>query len=303
MIRTAMVLAAGLGTRMRPLTNDRPKALVEVGGKTLIDHALDRLAEAGVETAVVNVHHFADLMEAHLARRKGGPRIVISDERAALLDSGGGIADAAGLIGSDPIFVANTDVPWIEGETPALKTLQDLWDPQAMDIAVLLAARERSIGFDRPEGFGLLASTDHGGEPMDGVVGQGPALGEVGMEDGLTHAAPGEGELDEDQGLGLHEARPVHRALDLGGQGVGGVELGDQPLPDRLQHVVPGGEIEEEGALRDAGLADHILHPRPAAIGLQQAFGGLDDLELPSLGMKPPPRRSVHGPFLMTDSH
>ncbi len=153
MIKTAMILAAGLGTRMRPLTNDRPKALVEVGGRTLIDHTLDRLAEAGVETAVVNVHHFADLMEAHLAKRTSGPRIVISDERAALLDSGGGIAHAARLLGEAPIFVANTDVPWIEGETPALTALADLWDPDAMDIAVLLAARERSIGFDRPEGF------------------------------------------------------------------------------------------------------------------------------------------------------
>ena len=147
-----MVLAAGLGTRMRPLTNDRPKALVEVGGKALIDHTLDRLAAAGVETAVVNVHHFADAMEAHLKGRRW-PRVVISDERAALLDSGGGIAHAADLVGTDPIFVANTDVLWIEGATPALTALQDLWDPAAMDIAVLLAARERSIGFDRPEGF------------------------------------------------------------------------------------------------------------------------------------------------------
>ena len=88
---TAMVLAAGIGSRMRPLTDDRPKALVEVGGKALIDHILDRLEAAGVTTAVVNVHHFADQMEAHLAGRRT-PRILISDERAGLLDSGGGIA-------------------------------------------------------------------------------------------------------------------------------------------------------------------------------------------------------------------
>lgn len=153
MIRTAMVLAAGLGTRMRPLTDDRPKALVEVAGKALIDHTLDRLEEAGVETAVVNVHYFADMVEAHLAKRRGKLRVLISDERAGLLDSGGGIAHAARLLGTDPIFVANTDVPWIEGETPALTALQRLWDPAKMDIAVLLAARERSIGFERPEGF------------------------------------------------------------------------------------------------------------------------------------------------------
>ena len=96
--KTAMVLAAGLGTRMRPLTDHRPKALVEVGGKALIDHVLDRLVEAGVETAVVNVHHLADQMEAHLAKRTT-PRIVISDERAGLLDSGGGIAHARAALG------------------------------------------------------------------------------------------------------------------------------------------------------------------------------------------------------------
>jgi MurNAc alpha-1-phosphate uridylyltransferase len=157
MIKTAMVLAAGLGTRMRPLTNDRPKALVTVNGKALIDHTLDRLAEAEVETAIVNVHHYADKVEAHLAARIGGPRIVISDERAGLLDSGGGIAHAAALIGPDPIFVANTDVPWIEGAVPALTALAALWDPAKMDIAILLAARERSIGFDRPEGFDRAA--------------------------------------------------------------------------------------------------------------------------------------------------
>lgn len=150
--KTAMVLAAGLGTRMRPLTDDRPKALVEVAGRTLIDHTLDRLVEAGVETAVVNVHHFADLMEAHLARRIA-PRILISDERAALLDSGGGIARALPLLGSDPIFVANIDNVWIEGARPALLSLADQWDPARMDICILLAARSQSTGFERPEGF------------------------------------------------------------------------------------------------------------------------------------------------------
>ena len=150
--KTAMVLAAGLGTRMRPLTNDRPKALVEVAGRLLIDHTLDRLAEAVVESAVVNVHHFADMVEDHLARR-AFPRILISDERAGLLDSGGGIAHALPLLGSNPIFVANTDNVWIEGNTPALQGLAELWDPARMDVAILLAARERSTGFERPEGF------------------------------------------------------------------------------------------------------------------------------------------------------
>lgn len=150
--KMAMVLAGGLGTRMRPLTDTRPKALVEVAGKALIDHTLDRLAEAGVETAVVNVHHFADQMEAHLSRRSH-PRILISDERDGLLDSGGGIAKAAPLLGRDPIFVVNIDNVWIEGGTPALRTLAEAWDPAIMDLCILLAPRPQTYGFERPEGF------------------------------------------------------------------------------------------------------------------------------------------------------
>ena len=147
-----MVLAAGLGTRMRPLTEDRPKALVQVAGRALIDHTIDRLESAGVQTVVVNVHHFADQMEAHLARR-ASPRILISDERDGLLDSGGGIAKAGDLLGPDPIFVANIDNVWIEGRTPALETLAAAWDPEWMDICILLAPRGRTSGFERPEGF------------------------------------------------------------------------------------------------------------------------------------------------------
>lgn len=150
--KTAMVLAAGIGSRMRPLTDDRPKALVEVGGKALIDHVLDRLAEAGVETAVVNVHHFADLMEAHLAGRTA-PRIVISDERDGLLDSGGGIRKAREALGDEPILVANIDSIWVEGETAALETLKAAWDPETMDILLLLVPRGQGIGFEGPQGF------------------------------------------------------------------------------------------------------------------------------------------------------
>ena len=141
-----MVLAAGLGTRMRPLTNDRPKALVEVGGRALIDHVLDRLAQAGVQKAVVNVHWFADRLEAHLADR-AAPRITISDERAELLETGGGLKKAHPLLGDDPVFVANIDSVWIDrGE--ALAELARLWDPSRMDAALLLARREGSIGFE-----------------------------------------------------------------------------------------------------------------------------------------------------------
>jgi len=150
--KTAMVLAAGLGTRMRPLTDDRPKALVDVGGKALIDHTLDRLAEAGVERAVVNVHYLADQMVAHLTQR-AAPKVIISDERARLLDSGGGIAKAAHLLGRDPILVANIDNVWIEGAEPALTTLAKAWDPAKMDILILLAGRAQCYGYERPEGF------------------------------------------------------------------------------------------------------------------------------------------------------
>ncbi len=150
--KTAMVLAAGLGTRMRPLTDSMPKALVPVAGKALIDHVLDRLRDAGVERAVVNVHHFADQMEAHLAGRRD-LEILISDERAALLDSGGGIRHAADKLGRDPIFVANIDSLWIEGRTPALETLKAAWDPAVMDILLLLVKRGQGIGFEGPQGF------------------------------------------------------------------------------------------------------------------------------------------------------
>nr|WP_312688844.1 nucleotidyltransferase family protein [Brevundimonas nasdae] len=149
-----MVLAAGLGTRMRPLTNDRPKALVEVQGRALIDHVLDRLADAGVTQAVVNVHWFAERLEQHLAARGRGPQIVISDERAELLETGGGLKKARPLLGDDPVFVANIDSVWID-HGDALGDLVRLWDPETMDAALLLARREGSIGFEGDGDFFL----------------------------------------------------------------------------------------------------------------------------------------------------
>lgn len=149
---SAMVLAAGLGTRMRPLTETRPKALVEVAGRTLIDRVLDRLVEAGVRRAVVNVHHFADMLEAHLARRTD-IEILIADERAALLDSGGGVRNALPLLGREPIFVANIDSLWTEGATPPLEQMKAAWDPARMDMLLLLTRRGRGIGFEGPRGF------------------------------------------------------------------------------------------------------------------------------------------------------
>ncbi len=143
---TAMVMAAGLGTRMRPLTDDRPKALVELGGRALIDHVLDRLEAAGVQTAVVNVHAFADRLEAHLAHRVS-PRIVISDERAELLETGGGLKKARPLLGEAPIWVANVDSVWVE-RTDALGALARAWAPDRMDACLLLAPMQDSIGFE-----------------------------------------------------------------------------------------------------------------------------------------------------------
>src|SRR3712207_3421158 len=152
-----MVLAAGLGTRMRPLTDDRSKALVEVGGRPLIDHMLERLADAGVERAVVNVHYFADRLEQHLKGRRR-PRIVISDERAELLETGGGLKKARPLVGDEPIWVANIDSVWTE-RRPAMRALAQAWDPDKMDVALLLAPLERSLGF---EGMGDAFLDDSG---------------------------------------------------------------------------------------------------------------------------------------------
>ena len=144
--RNAMVLSAGLGTRMRPLTDKMPKPLVEVGGKPLIDHVLDRLAQAGVERAVVNVHHFAEQIERHLAARTK-PKIVISDERGLLLGTGGAVVKALPQLGHAPFFHINSDTLWVDGVQPNLARLADAFDPAAMDAALLLAPATGSIGY------------------------------------------------------------------------------------------------------------------------------------------------------------
>jgi MurNAc alpha-1-phosphate uridylyltransferase len=150
---TAMVLAAGVGSRMRPLTNDRPKALVEVAGRPLIDHMLDRLGAAGVTQAVVNVHAFAERLEAHLAQRNQAPTIVISDERDVLLETGGGLRKARALLGEAPVFVANIDSVWIEHGAPALDALAKAFDAATMDVCLLLTPTLSAIGFDGPGDF------------------------------------------------------------------------------------------------------------------------------------------------------
>ena len=137
---TAMVMAAGLGKRMRPLTAARPKPLVKVAGKALIDHALDRLAEAGIAKAVVNIHYLADALEAHL-RHRHAPRVTVSDERDQLLETGGGMAKAlaAGLL-ADPFFCLNSDNIWLDGPVNAFAELSRAWDADRMD-ALLLVVR------------------------------------------------------------------------------------------------------------------------------------------------------------------
>jgi MurNAc alpha-1-phosphate uridylyltransferase len=158
--KTAIVLAAGLGTRMRPLTNDRPKALVEVGGRALIDHMLDRLADAGVQHAVVNVHAFADALIDHLARWTGPLSLAISDERShpEPLETGGGIRFARDLAGDAPILVANIDSVWVEDHEPpagAIAALCRDFDPDRLTARLMLARMERTSGFDGPGDFFL----------------------------------------------------------------------------------------------------------------------------------------------------
>jgi MurNAc alpha-1-phosphate uridylyltransferase len=147
-----MVLAAGLGTRLRPLTDERPKALVEVGGRALIDHILDRLVAAGVTRAVVNVHAFADLVEAHLRQRRD-VEIVISDERARLLETGGAVKHARPLLGEAPIWVANSDYVWTQQAAPALDLVAAAWDASRMDACLIVVPKARTLGFNTAGDF------------------------------------------------------------------------------------------------------------------------------------------------------
>jgi len=140
----AMVMAAGLGKRMRPLTATRPKPLIEVAGKALIDHAIDHLRSAGVAKAVVNVHYLADAVEAHLANRVTGIDIIVSDERRCLLETGGGLVQALPQIEADPFLVINSDNLWIDGPVDALKLLAANWDDGRMDALLLLVPLARA---------------------------------------------------------------------------------------------------------------------------------------------------------------
>lgn len=152
---TAMVLAAGLGKRMRPLTATQPKPMVRVAGKPLIDHALDRLADAGVAKAVVNVHYLADALEAHVLARRA-PQVTISDERALLLETGGGMIRALPHL-PDPFFALNADNIWLDGPNNAFAELSRRWNPDEMDALLLLVPHARAANFGGPGDFHMDA--------------------------------------------------------------------------------------------------------------------------------------------------
>lgn len=162
---TAMVLSAGLGKRMRPLTASQPKPMVRVAGKPLIDHALDRLGEAGIAKAVVNVHYLADSLEAHLRNRKA-PQVTISDERERLLETGGGLVRAAPLL-PDPFFCLNSDNVWLDGPGNCFHELSAAWDAERMDALLLLVPHTGARNFVgkgdfRMDGYGHLTRRQSG---------------------------------------------------------------------------------------------------------------------------------------------
>ena len=167
-IAAAMIMGAGLGSRMRPLTDDRPKPLVTVGGKTLIDHSIDRLVAAGVTTIVVNLHYKAEMLRAHLAKRTDA-RIIFSDETDRLLDTGGGVVKALHHFSDAPFFVLNSDSIWVEGAVPALPAMIEHWDASRMDGLLLLADMQIAMGYEGMGDFVLkaqghvLRARDHAG--------------------------------------------------------------------------------------------------------------------------------------------
>lgn len=143
---TAMILAAGLGTRLRPLTYAKPKPLFEIGGRTMLDRALDKLEEAGLKRAVVNAHYLGEQIEKHLAARKGGIETILSFEKE-ILDTGGGVKNALSSFGDKPFFVLNADLPWTEGAVPALLKMAQAWDSAKMDVLMLVQETGKARGF------------------------------------------------------------------------------------------------------------------------------------------------------------
>ncbi len=190
-VRQAMVLAAGLGTRMRPITDTIPKPLVKIGGKPMIDYTLDSLVEAGVEQAAINVHHFADQMEAHLQNYRGLD-ILVSDERDALMNSGGGLAKGLKLLDREPVFVMNADLFWIgePADRPSnLRRLAGFFDAEHMDMALLCVRIEDTTGHNGKNDFSLASDgrlTRYRDDPSNPVV----YAGAIVMSPALLDDAP-----------------------------------------------------------------------------------------------------------------
>jgi MurNAc alpha-1-phosphate uridylyltransferase len=155
-IKRAMLFAAGLGTRLRPLTDRTPKPLVEVAGKPLLDYALDRFEAAGVTRIVVNTHHLAEQVETHVRSRKSRAELCLSREEP-VLETGGGVVKALPLLGDAPFFSANSDTIWVDGSESALARLARAYDPERMDALLLLHPRDTAIGYSGPGNFALLA--------------------------------------------------------------------------------------------------------------------------------------------------
>ena len=150
----AMILAAGLGLRMRPLTDHQPKPLIKVAGKPLIDYGVDRLRDAGVQKAVVNAHYLAEQILSW-SKQQVSPEIIFSDENAEILDTGGGIAKALPHLGSQPFFVLNSDSFWLDGKAPALNRLRTAWNNAIMDCLLLLCPVNKTIGYDGQSDFSM----------------------------------------------------------------------------------------------------------------------------------------------------
>ncbi|MCF6369053.1 nucleotidyltransferase family protein [Rhizobium halophilum] len=210
-ITQAMVLAAGLGTRLRPVTDSIPKPLVRVAGKPMIDYALDALADAGVEKAGVNVHHFAEQMEAHLSRYRRLD-VVISDERDRLMNSGGGLAKGIKLLDRGPLFVMNADLFWVgekRGELTNLQRLAEFFDPASMDMALLCVPLEQTTGHNGKKDFqlddsGRLSRYSDGEQPL-------VYAGAIAMHSSLLDDAP-----DDAFNLNLYFDRAIERGRLFG---------------------------------------------------------------------------------------
>jgi MurNAc alpha-1-phosphate uridylyltransferase len=235
-VTTAMLLAAGLGTRMKPLTDKLPKPLIEVGGRTLIDRVLDKLVAQGVNRAIVNVHYLANLLEAHLKQRKD-LEIIISDERETLLETGGGVVKALPLLGNDPFFVVNTDVTWATPGDTTFANMAEAYDPRTMSALLLLADLGATLGFRGPGDFFL---------GPDGQVqrrGDKPAAPYVFAGTHITHA----------EWLRQYEAKPFSANIYWNAMGRAGRLFGTVMHPFWMHVGDPAGRDEAEARLRTMG--------------------------------------------------